>query len=138
MTATPGTPAGPLAFHAPAARGARPEPATREALAWSERVLLDNVVAFARRNQWMAVHFGGDLHGKAWFDAAGFPDLVLIHADPALVWFRELKTARGRLTPAQQRWQELLADAGCNVDVWRPADWPDIVQALSFGRARVQ
>ena len=54
----------------------------------------------------MAVHFGGDLHGKAYYDATGFPDLLLIHAERNLVWFRELKSRTGKLTERQLRWQD--------------------------------
>ena len=98
---------------------------------------MDNVADFARANGWMAVHFGGDLHGRAWYDASGFPDLLLVHAERNLTWFRELKSARGKLTDRQARWLRLLSEHGLNAAVWRPADWPDIVQALSFGKARV-
>jgi hypothetical protein len=103
----------------------------------TERELQIRVVDLARMYGWMAVHFGGDLHGKAHYDATGFPDLVLIHARRNLVWFRELKSAKGKLTDRQQRWYDRLVEAGANVDVWRPADWPDIVRALSNGAARV-
>ena len=106
-------------------------------LEWTERELQDQIVAFARIHDWMAVHFGGDLHGHAYYDSTGFPDLLLVHAGRGLIWFRELKSRRGKLTARQEGWQRKLADAGLNVDVWRPADWPDIVQALSFGAARV-
>ena len=104
---------------------------------WTERQLQDRCVDLARRFGWLAVHFGGDQHGRAHYDAAGFPDLLLVHPGRNLIWFRELKSAKGKLTDRQQRWYDYLADSGINVAVWRPADWPDIVQALSFGKAWV-
>jgi len=105
---------------------------------WSERDLLANVVEVARQHGWVAVHFGGNLHGRAWFDAAGFPDLLLLHAEPPrLVWFRELKSRRGQLSDRQEAWKDTLNRGGWNFDVWRPSDWPDIVACLSFGKAKV-
>ena len=52
----------------------------------------------------------------------GWPDLSLVHPRQGRVMFRELKTAKGRLTQAQKDWQTDLAAAGVDVDVWRPAD----------------
>jgi hypothetical protein len=52
--------------------------------------------------------------------APGFPDLVLMRP-PELV-FIELKTQTGRLTKAQQRWQDELAACGADVAVWRPSE----------------
>lgn len=51
---------------------------------------------------------------------AGFPDLVVV--GPGGVLFRELKTQKGRLTPAQVMWGDALRAAGVNWGVWRPAD----------------
>jgi hypothetical protein len=51
---------------------------------------------------------------------AGFPDWVF--AGPGGVLFRELKTARGRLTVTQVMWRRTLREGGADVDVWRPED----------------
>jgi len=104
---------------------------------WSEKDLLANVVEVARVHGWVAVHFGGNLHGRAWYDAAGFPDLLLLHSERKLTFFRELKSATGKLTPRQQAWYDDLNAGGWNCHVWRPTDWPDIVACLSFGKAAV-
>ena len=53
----------------------------------------------------------------------GFPDLVLVHTSPGRLLFRELKTAKGRLTPKQRHWLRILTAAGEDAAVWRPADW---------------
>lgn len=47
----------------------------------------------------------------------GFPDLVLARSGEVL--FVELKSAVGRLRPAQKEWLDHLPD----VKVWRPEDW---------------
>lgn len=59
---------------------------------------------------------------------AGFPDLVLVRA--LRVVYAELKTARGRVTPDQKVWLHALQQAGQEVHVWRPGDWPDLEAAL--------
>lgn len=53
----------------------------------------------------------------------GFPDLVIVGARGVI--YRELKTATGRVTPAQRHWITALRAAGQDADVWRPQDWPD-------------
>ena len=52
-----------------------------------------------------------------------FPDLVLVREDRVL--FRELKTMKGRTTPDQKKWLELLNAAGHDAAVWRPVQWFD-------------
>jgi hypothetical protein len=54
------------------------------------------------------------------FSAAGWPDLVLSRPDRTL--FRELKSAKGKLTAAQEGWLDRLRLSGLDADVWRPAD----------------
>lgn len=61
----------------------------------------------------------------------GFPDLVIVLGDRVL--YRELKAARGRLTPQQRTWLDRLTAAGADAGVWRPMDWLDgtIPEALT-------
>jgi len=49
----------------------------------------------------------------------GFPDLVIVGER---VIYRELKSARGRLSAEQRAWLDALAHAGQDADVWRPDD----------------
>jgi hypothetical protein len=59
----------------------------------------------------------------------GFPDLVLCR--PPRLIIAELKTDRGRLTPAQHVWcAQLQQCAGLEVYIWRPAQWDAIRQRL--------
>jgi hypothetical protein len=68
--------------------------------------------------------------------AAGFPDLVLCR--PPRLILAELKTARGRLSPAQEEWLAALrACPGVEVHVWRPMDWDAIIRVLEGEHARV-
>lgn len=61
---------------------------------------------------------------------AGFPDLVIVLPGRGVLW-RELKTARGRLSREQQVWLAQLQAAGQDAKVWRPADWDEIVTTLA-------
>ena len=64
----------------------------------SERHFQDAVVALAEAAGWR-VHYVA-FSGRS---PAGFPDLCLASAAQRRVIFRELKTERGRLMPAQRR-----------------------------------
>ena len=50
----------------------------------------------------------------------GFPDWTF--AGPGGLKLRELKTAKGRLTGAQEDWQRVLKAGGADAGVWRPED----------------
>src|SRR5690348_14896111 len=52
---------------------------------------------------------------------AGLPDLILIRGG-RLIW-RELKTQRGRLRPAQLAFGQRLMRAGQDWECWRPSMW---------------
>ena len=65
---------------------------------------------------WRCAHFrpARTVHGwrtAVQGDGKGFPDWVLVH-DRGGVVFVELKTSRGKLTPAQEAWGEALIRAG--------------------------
>lgn len=55
----------------------------------------------------------------------GFPDLVLSHRKHGTL-FTELKAEKGRLSPEQKIWLEVLSESGCEVHVWRPSDMQKI------------
>jgi hypothetical protein len=55
----------------------------------------------------------------------GFPDIVATHPERG-TFFAELKTAKGRVSEAQQRWMETLRASGQRVYLWKPDDWPEI------------
>ena len=59
----------------------------------------------------------------------GYPDLCMVRS-PRLV-YAELKSERGKLTPAQLEWlAELREIAGVETYVFRPSDWDEIVELL--------
>lgn len=60
----------------------------------------------------------------------GAPDLLLLNGERGMCLFRELKTATGKLSPAQEAWGRDLKAAGCDWGVWRPEHWPQIRRIL--------
>jgi hypothetical protein len=52
--------------------------------------------------------------------APGWPDLAICGTRGFIT--RELKTAVGRVSEAQERWGQMLRLAGISWDVWRPDD----------------
>jgi hypothetical protein len=62
---------------------------------------------------------------------AGFLDYVFLTVDGRVLW-REIKTAKGKVSPDQQQWIDDLQRCGQDAAVWRPEDWPDrILRELS-------
>jgi VRR-NUC domain len=53
---------------------------------------------------------------------SGWPDLYIVTKDHRVL-IRELKSAKGRLSPEQKEWIAALYEAGQDVDVWRDTDF---------------
>ncbi len=103
---------------------APPRPAmARKAPVLSEARFQAQVVTLARLLGWVAWHCVMPKRS-----AAGLPDLLLLR-DRAL-WF-ELKSERGRLRPEQIAFIARLKDAGQEVHVLKPSDWPEIERLLA-------
>ena len=99
----------------------------------SEEDFLQKVAELARLYGWRVCHFRAARNKSGWatpiqFDAAGFPDLVLCNGE-RIIWV-ECKAEKGRLTPEQAEWIDALRNAGAEVYVWRPSDWPNILSIL--------
>ena len=86
----------------------------------TEAQLQDAVLDLARFAGYLAYHTFDSRRS-----APGFPDLVLVHADPRIgrAIYAELKTERGRLRHEQMQWLTALEASGHEVHVWRPRDW---------------
>jgi hypothetical protein len=83
------------------------------------------LVAEAERLGWECYH----THDSRRSDP-GLPDLLLVR--PPRLIFAELKSAAGRLRPAQAKWVALLRGVpAVEVFVWRPDMWPEIVKELT-------
>ena len=90
----------------------------------SEKDFLEQVRELARYEGWLSYHTYRSTRSEP-----GFPDLVLVR--PPRLIFAELKTEKGRVTPAQRLWLDVLGR--CNeveAHLWRPSDWDQIVEKL--------
>ncbi len=91
----------------------------------TEKAFMQQVIDLAHLHHWKVYHP---------FDSRrscpGFPDLVLCHPTRGFL-MAELKTERGRLSPAQMEWMMALANAGIECHMWRPGDFDAIVQRLA-------
>lgn len=94
----------------------------------SEAAFQQAVVELAKLRHWLVFH---DYDSRR--NAAGFPDLVMVHQRTGEVIYAELKTHKGRVSQAQQRWIDALTLGGASVHVWRPAHLRtgQIVRALT-------
>jgi hypothetical protein len=95
----------------------------------SEAELLSNVIEMAELLKWRCVHFRPGMNRRGHWatamsgtQAAGWPDLTLCRDRLIAV---ELKSDKGRLTPAQLDWAAALTNAGVEYFCFRPADWLD-------------
>lgn len=97
-----------------------------------QRAVLDLAILL----RWRVVHYRPVLRSLQWHGQTrrystplqghpGAPDLIL--ARDGRVILAELKTQRGRLSPAQRMW---LTALGSHARLWRPSDWAEIVAEL--------
>ena len=99
-----------------------------------EDAFLRKIIVMAHLYQWTVAHFRPARTATGWAtavqgDGKGFPDLVLLRA-PRLL-FAEAKSAKGRLSPEQAAWLELLRQVpGVEVKTWRPSMWDEIETEL--------
>ena len=96
----------------------------------SERAWQGTVVAAAKALGWEVYHTRFSLASER-----GWPDLALARYRPDGVTvrlvFAELKSERGKLSPAQFRWLSLLGDCpGVECYVWRPSQWDEVERVL--------
>ena len=99
----------------------------------SEADFLVAVLELAKLCHWRVAHFRTARTLKGWrtavsADGAGFPDLILIRDNALLVV--ELKSEKGKLTSAQEKWLSAFTKAGVISRVWRPSGWDTIVLTL--------
>lgn len=93
--------------------------------AQAEKSLQAQVEVLFRAHGWLTYHPYDSRRSEP-----GYPDVTAVHAERGVV-FAELKSARGRVSPAQQRWLRALRAARARVYLWRPDDWDEIVAVAS-------
>ena len=83
---------------------------------------------------WRRAHFRPARTAHGWrtagqYEAAGFPDLILVRGRDLLAW--ELKSERGRVSVDQLDWLSALAEVSVvDARVIRPADIDDCIARL--------
>ena len=98
--------------------------------------LLGKIIKVAHLHKWICAHFRPARTSTGWrtpveADAEGFPDLTLVRSGDRRILFIEVKTEKGKTTPAQEQWLEALRETGkCEVYLWRPSQWETIVAIL--------
>ncbi|MCS7301488.1 MAG: VRR-NUC domain-containing protein [Fimbriimonadales bacterium] len=100
----------------------------------SERDLQRALIELARLTGWRVYHARpAQYRSGKWTTPltgdAGLPDLIL--CKPPRLIFAELKSARGRVSPAQAQWMDALRACGVEVYLWKPSDWQAIVATLT-------
>lgn len=99
-------------------------PRSMLAASLTEKQWLAQVVDLAKLFGWATYHPWLSIHSPR-----GWPDLALVRP-PRLV-LAELKTDKGRTSPAQDTWLELLRQVpAVEVFVWRPADIDQVAEIL--------
>ena len=87
---------------------------------------MDSIVELARNTGWLVYHPYDSRRSEP-----GFPDLVM--TKPKRLVIAEIKTEKGKTSPAQDKWLETLKTVearGVKVKLWRPSDWPEIERTL--------
>ncbi len=91
----------------------------------SEKAFQVQIVRLAKLRDWLVYYTWRSKHSPA-----GFPDLVLVKGRRLL--FVECKREKGKLTPDQEIWIDALKETSCcKVFLWRPGDWPQIIEILT-------
>ncbi len=103
---------------APAAAGTTLPPMSEAA--WQGRV-----IDYARLRGWTVMHHPDSRRATA----AGWPDLSLVR--PPRLIFAELKAQQGRVRPEQALMHAVLRHCSVDVWVWRPSDWPQVMETLA-------
>jgi len=90
----------------------------------TEKQFSQQVVDLGHLYGWLIYRTWRSIHSPA-----GFPDLVMVR--PPRLIFAELKSEKGKLTSVQEEWLARLGMlSACEVFLWRPDDFEDIVEVL--------
>ncbi|MDV2988556.1 MAG: hypothetical protein P3T54_00115 [Dehalogenimonas sp.] len=94
------------------------------------------IIKLARTLGWKIAHFRPAMTANGWRtavsgDGKGFPDCVLVKGSRLVI--AELKTdsPKSQTSPEQNAWLEAFGGTKCEVYIWRPRHWDEIVEILS-------
>lgn len=89
----------------------------------SEKQFMASVLTLARVLGWLCFHTHDSRRSES-----GFPDLFMVRGTRAVA--AELKSERGKLSAAQQKWLERMGAAGLEVYTWKPTQKQEIAGIL--------
>ena len=90
----------------------------------SEKQFRQQIIDLLRLFGWKYYFTWTSLHSPS-----GFPDIIALRDGMLII--AELKSEKGRVTPAQKRWLEAFGGlANCWAFVWKPSMWDSIVAVL--------
>lgn len=93
----------------------------------TEREFQARVTELARINGWSVYSVPDSRRATL----SGYPDLTMWRTSDRRLIFAELKRERGRISPAQEIIiGQLRALRLAEVYLWKPSDWPEIVETL--------
>lgn len=95
----------------------------------SEKDWQQQVRDLLRLNHWHAYH----THDSRRSDA-GFPDVFALHPGSGDRFVAELKTEKGKATPAQLEWLAWFETCGIDAYLWRPSDVDRVIERVSKRR----
>lgn len=100
----------------------------------------DRVIGLARSLGYIVAHFRNvriqRADGSCYFstpvqaDGAGFPDLLMIRADPPRIVVAELKAGKNKTSDKQDEWLSRFSAVGIKACVWYPKHWKKIEATL--------
>jgi len=91
-----------------------------------EKDFQERVCTLARLNGWKVYAIPDSRRATL----AGYPDLTMWHVKQKRIVWAELKREKGKTSPAQDITIQELQIVGCEVYVWRPSDWDEIIKIL--------
>ena len=90
----------------------------------TEKQWLRQVTDLARLYRWHVYHPWLSIRSER-----GWPDVAMVR--PPRLILAELRTDRGKVTPHQQEWLDLLgACPGVETHLWRPSDFDRIAEVM--------
>jgi hypothetical protein len=95
----------------------------------TEKAWQAQVVELATLYGWLVYHTYDSRRSNP-----GWPDLVLVRANTGEIVYAELKTDKGKTTPAQDVWLAALRACGQEAHVWRPCDFDAVHERLKRPR----
>lgn len=95
----------------------------------SEKDWQQQVRDLLRLNGWRTYH----THDSRRSDA-GFPDVLALHPASGDRFVAELKTEKGKATPAQSEWLAWFEACGIDAYLWKPSDVDRVIEQVSKRR----